>query len=45
MVILIAIIIACLLYLGRGVIVGSLVNHDPVDPAPSSSMNNDNAGR
>ena len=42
MVILIAIIIACLLYLGRGVI-GSLVNHDPVDPAPSSSMNSDNA--
>lgn len=42
MVILIAIIIACLLYLGRGVI-GSLINHDPVNPAPSSSMNSDNA--
>ncbi len=23
--------------------IGSLVNHDPVDPAPSSSMNSDNA--
>ena len=40
MVVLIAVIVACLLYLGRGMI-GDLIHGDSTDPTPPSSMNSD----